>query len=152
MNIGLVTNNLGLNDRSLNVIVCLNKMAENNYNPVAFVRNIEPYPISPLFCILKQSEVFSFNGTLIAMDIESARLVLANVSSKRKIYYLWDLEWVFTSQENYNNNADVYLSPHLNFVARSTDHAKIFRKVWGKRANVIEEFEYEQIRKLTNNN
>jgi hypothetical protein len=149
MNIGIIVNNLGVSDRNIALISCLNTMVMNDrLNPIVFPRTIRPYPVSPTFSIMGQNEIFNFSGILIATDIETAKLCLSNHNACKKIYYLWDLDWIFTSQPNYNNNAEIFLNPNLDFVVRSTDHAKIFRKVWGKTIHVVEEFEYEQLRKF----
>ncbi len=123
-------------------------VAVGGYNPIVFQREVKPYPLSPTFSIMGQNEIFNFDGVLVATDIYSAKLALGNFNAVKKVYYLWDLDWIFASQPNYNSNAGIFLNPQFEFVVRSTDHAKIFKKVWGKRIHVVEEFEYEQLRKF----
>lgn len=147
-NIGILVNNLGLNDLALSLIENMNKLC-GTVNVTCFVQKRGPYPKSPLFSILNANEALSYRWPLIATDAETARLLSNNFSSCKKIHYLWDLNWYRDSATLYNSNKELFTRPDIAIACRSLDHQAIFKRVWGRESYLIEDFNYETIRGIS---
>ena len=147
-NIGLLVNNLGLNDLALSLIENMNRLC-GQVNVTCFVQNRGTYPKSPLFSILNSNECLSYEWPLIATDEKTAHLAIANFSSCKKIYYLWDLNWYRNPATLYNSNKELLKRPDLHLACRSLDHQAILKRVWGRNSYLIEDFNYETIRGIS---
>ena len=89
---------------------------------------------------------YGFNQPIIVNDIESAALLYNCPCPTRKIYYAWDLEWIYDESYNLNKYHKIYHS--FEIIVRSQTHYNIFKKVWKEPNYLIEDFNYEQIRDL----
>ena len=106
------------------------------YDITFFYEQLSPISIKPSCAIMNISEIWSFTGTLIATNLESALLLTKVISSANKIFYVWDLEWL-RQYKNYLYNIQVYLSNELKLVARSIDHAKAINKYCNRNVNAV---------------
>ena len=63
-------------------------------------------------------------GEIIAFNIDNAYRIIKSVSSAKKTFYVWDLEWL-RGMNNYFYNISVY--QNINLVCRSDDHKKAIK-------------------------
>lgn len=96
--------------------------------------------------ILPMVEIIGFDGNFIATNINTAYKMIKTPSSKRKIFYVRELEWTKT-EEYYENLLPIY-GAKIDFVAGSDYIQKYLKKCWGiKCLNVIPEIEFYKVEK-----
>lgn len=105
---------------------------------VMFVSRFGVCPVWPRFAVFQEQEVWCWPDAVAAIDFISAQKLIRTIGPKRKLLYLWDLEWCFV-QRSFSDNASVYLSKDLEIVTRSQDHADIVSTCW-RDSKVVEEF------------
>lgn len=115
---------------------------------IVFYHQYGLWPIRPHFMMLQSIEAWSFPGPIIATSVFTADFLLNCLSPKKKFFYMWDLEWLYATDMQYDDYAKVYCHPDLHIIARHSAHQRIFSKVWNKSCTVIEDFNYEDIRQL----
>jgi hypothetical protein len=120
------------------------------FDVVFFYQQVSPTPLKPFCATMNISEIWSFDGTLIATDINSASVVNKVVSPAKKIFYVWDLEWMRPyHQQNYLYNLSIFRSPYLKLVARSEDHVKLIEHYCNRKVdNVIQNFQLDNFLKV----
>lgn len=145
---GIIINKLGIEQKDICIITELNKLVNSNSEicPILFFSEYSKTVTVPLFARMPIEEAYCFNQPIIANDIESATLLDNCPCPTRKIYYIWDLEWIY--DENYNLNKYHKIYHSFEIIVRSQTHYNIFKKVWKKPDYLIEDFNYEQIRDL----
>ena len=116
---------------------------------IAFYNSLSMHCAQLFFSCMNIKEAWSYDGTIIATSINTAKKLIAFPSSKKKIFYVYDLEWI--TDNNYQKFADIYQNKGLTLIARSESHAKILEQCWGtKITDVVEDFNIRKIMSLTN--
>lgn len=118
------------------------KLAESvNLDCVAFIKNLSPICIRPNFGVMFLHEMWNFDGVLVATDIPSAEQLTKIVSRAKKIFYVWDLEWIRPvhqgGQKDFVRNVDVFRNNELKLVARNRDHSKEISKYCNRNVDSI---------------
>lgn len=122
--IGIVTHSLYNSQLSYTLIKECNELSQDiNYDIAVFYEELAPPIIRPNFGIFNACEMYSFDGILIATTIPTALSVTRTVKSLKKIFYIWDLEWL-RGQNNYLYNLSCYQHPELQLICPSDDYAK----------------------------
>ena len=89
MNIGVIVENLGMSQLSYSVINNINAACEHNSENdyILFYENLGN-PILPVNCaVMNSSELWSFNGIVIATTASSAMFALKAVNQTKKFFY-----------------------------------------------------------------
>jgi hypothetical protein len=108
----------------------------NNFDPVLFIKNMSIPCVRPRFGTLFIHEMWHFDGVLVATDLESAEQLTKVVSKAKKIFYVWDLEWI-RNKKDFVYNVDIYRNPELKLVARSLNHANEITRYSGRNIDSI---------------
>jgi hypothetical protein len=145
---GIVLNKLNIEQKDICIITQINEMVEKNADlcPILFFSEYAKTVAVPLFARMPIEEAYCFTNPVIVNDIESAELILECPCPTRKIFYLWDLEWIYDSNFSFEKYLRIYNS--FEIIVRSGSHYNLFSKVWRKPDYLIEEFNHEQIRDL----
>ena len=145
---GVVLNKLNIEQKDITIINELNKLVNKYWDlcPIVFFSEYAKTSTVPLFARMPIEEVYCFSNPVIANDIESATLLLNCPCPTRKMYYLWDLEWIYDDKFNFNKYSLIYNS--FEIIVRSQSHYNLFSKIWRQPNYLIEDFNYEQIRNL----
>jgi len=98
MNLGIVVNNLGNSDQSLEVINLINYINEkdNKVSPCIFFQNNIPNIVDPNCLTMNISGLSNFKGKVVAFGLDSAQIVNENNSPTENWLFLWDLPWLYT--------------------------------------------------------
>lgn len=154
-----IMKNLGFDQLSYSIVNGLNGYYENPkvyakmgdfVDFVVFSEIAMPtYATSKSFGIYHFSEIFEYNGPIMATDVSGADYLTGIPTVHKKYFYLWDLDWTRQNPKDWESLARVYQNPQLNLVCRSDDHARAVESAWNVKVNrIISEFNMEEIIKL----
>jgi hypothetical protein len=96
--------------------------------------------------IYNVAELGSFkNGILVASSILNAKKILECASNAKKILYLYNLDWMFSSI-SYDTLYSVLNNPNLNIIIRSESFIEPLKAICGERKyNIVPEFSLEAL-------
>ena len=122
--LGVILDHLSVSQLNLGFLSGLNKLSDTtNDNVCVFNKNISP----PLFDL--KFGVFGLNlmhdvedGVVIATDLDSASILIHSQTTARKIFYVWDLEWLHNpTKKNFLENVEIYRN--IELFTRSQSYA-----------------------------
>lgn len=121
--IGFIVDNLYNNQLSNEICKELNILAQkSNYNVVVFTKNILPVNSALKFGVFGLSYIHGVSdGVLIATDLDSAEILIRSQTTAKKIFYVWNLEWMNINKRNYLHNISIY--NNIELVTRSKSYA-----------------------------
>lgn len=103
----------------------LHKVISSKVDPIVFFEDFSPLFIRPPCAMMHISEILNFNGILISTTINNTMMSLKAINQAKKIFYIWDLEWLRNSNnKNYLYNISIYQNPELELITRSNSYAK----------------------------
>ena len=149
MRLGVLIKTLGISQQGLFLTLCGNKLAQErgDIDFTVFYEDHDKLPLFVQFCMMQNSNIWGFNGPLIATDLQLAETLLACPSPTRKLLYVWNLEWLYDIG-SFGKNTAVYLNDELELIARSQAHYDIIKKCWKEPSMIVEDFDYEAISKI----
>lgn len=142
--IAALIDNLGVSQYSHSIIKNFNELSKEN--DVYFFSKVPPMIATNInFSIINIYHIDSFNGNIFASNIEDARILLKLTSKSKKFLYLWDIEWIRSPQDFYQN-IEVLKSNSINLVARSESHASLIENYTNRKVeHILEDWNYEKI-------
>jgi hypothetical protein len=152
--IGFLVNNLGSCQLAYYLIRNTNKYLESNYldDVIAFYENISKPCIPMNFAAMQIYEAWNYNGDLIATNIETASKLLSFPSRGKKIFYIWDLEWIRLTSKYFSQMRYLYQNEKLILWARGNTHKELIEDCWNVNvAGVVDDFNMKQIVELCQN-
>ena len=94
------------------------------------------------------SEAWGHKGPVIATSFSTA-YKLIGFPNKKKIFYIWDLEWIRAKQsgiKEYEKYIDVYTDSSLELIARSEPHKQAIENAFNRKVNhVVSDFNIDKI-------
>lgn len=155
MNIGVIVEDLGMSQLSYSVINNINAACEHNSENdyILFYENLGN-PILPVNCaVMNSSELWSFNGIVIATTASSAMFALKAVNQTKKFFYIWDLEWTRgRTRTDFTKNLSSYRNENINLIARSKDHALAIQNYCNRKVPyIMEDFDINTLREIIEN-
>lgn len=118
-------------------------LEEKNIDIVMFYENASNSFISQNFGTAHISYAYSFDGVLISTDAHCARRSLEVVTSQRKIYYPYNIDWKLNPPLSYPYLVDIYRN--IEVVARSESHKKAIDNAFNLSVRVVKNFDLEHI-------
>jgi hypothetical protein len=118
---------------------------------VGFFEELSGFCLTPNFACMNIHEAWSFDGTLIATNLNTAQQLIRLTGTKKKFFYIWDLEWMRLSQQSrhFRSIRSVYANPQLKLLARGEDHKKVLEDCWNLKVyDIIEDFDIDKIASL----
>lgn len=113
---------------------------------VAFVENHGVPALTPPFALMNVAECYGFRGVVVATDLHTAGLLAGCPGPSRRLFYVWDLEWLRLGPYPHEDLRAIYGNPRLEIVARSEDHAGVIERAWGRRAvGIVEDADLSQL-------
>ena len=101
---------------------------------------------------MNTTELPYFDGTLIATSISTCLTAIKSISPSKKIFYVWDLEWMRNTGRNYEHSIQAFIDKSVVLVARSESHAKAIKNYCNKTPSCIaEDFNIEKMMEVINN-
>lgn len=123
-NVGIILDNLGPNQKAFSAIKQINNDIDegSQTNYTLFYRNMAQPCLHANCSVMNVNEIWHFNGFLIATDIESAILLSKVVNESKKVFYVFDLEWLRRGKNNFFYNMQAFRSPDMKLIVRSSDY------------------------------
>ena len=108
-----------------------------------FYHEVMPLQAKPLCAMMNSSEIWGFEGNLIATTLLDADRILKVQHAKKRILYLSDLEWANGIDHTWAG--EILINPKLKVIARSHNHANEIQKYCGVSPTVVQNFNIGQI-------
>lgn len=142
--------NTGSSQLSYYVIKNINELCETRpeIDPIVFCESQNKNCIPPNFAIMDMSECWGTKGDKIATSVSTARCLIDIPCDRRKIFYVWDLEWINHSREvqSYEEYKNVYCNDSLEIICRSESHKKILENSFNRHVeHIVDDFNISQI-------
>lgn len=147
-NFSVLVPNLGSSQLSFFVITQINKMFEEktDKDAIVFYENMSSSCMPVNFAVMDISECWSHAGPVIATSFSTAEK-LRCFPSERKLFYVWDLEWIRNATiKQYDRYKNAILDSSIELVARSKFHKAAIENCFNREvSNVIEDFDINKI-------
>ena len=126
---GVITYSLDVSQQGLIITHNLNQITSKYYDisPIVFYR--EYYPV-------------------IAKSLETAQRLLSSPAPIKKFFYVNNLEWLYSRNNNYDELSEIYANDNIELIARSEYHFDLLQKSWKKPVAIIEDFNYIKVLEL----
>lgn len=106
-------------------------------------------PYHHKFPIMHIAEAFEWPGTIVATSLSTLDKMLHFPYSKKKYFYVWDLEWIRLQNKYHKVLAGLYRNPNIELIARSQEHADIIDECWNKKPKLImENFSWKKLTEI----
>jgi hypothetical protein len=148
MNIGVLVPNFGVSQLMYSFVQNANDHLTSSANPsiTGFFDNPAPLQLIPKFPLMQSHEAWAFPGILIATNLRSATKMLQCPGTKKKLFYVWDMEWLYEKNRSYLEFAQFYLNKEIELLARSADHAEAIEDCWNRKVfGIVEDFNMKQL-------
>lgn len=146
MRAGIVVDSLGVSQMSTQLTSQLNRAdeLETFWDVILFYHEYDRIISPPLFAMMQSEELWGFDAPVIATSIHTADRLIKSPRPTKKLFYVWDLEWMYRSHDIDDISA-IYCHPELSLIARSQSHYDILKQSWREPVGIIEDFKYEDI-------
>lgn len=153
--IGFIVNDLMASHLSFSLIKNLNEhVDELNSEAVVFFENSSSSIIRPNFATMSLNEIWNFNGVLISTDINTTLALKKCFAPLKKIFYVWDLEWMrpaIGQNIEFERVIQAFSDESIDLVARSKDHAKAIENYSNRKVkHIVENFNIEKLMRIAN--
>lgn len=156
MKLGIILPDLGPSQLTYYLVRNANALllAEPTCDVVAFFENQVPIALPANFACMPVYEAWGYNGMLVATTFRTAQKAQKCPSPRRKLYYVWDVEWLrprTPAPPSYREWAKVYRDPTLALLARSAEHATLIEQCWNRPvAGVVDNLNLTQLLEVVN--
>lgn len=147
---GVIVNTLNNAQVSHTLVQGINDLVEQTYEycPIVFFQHLNLPPFFLKCCQLQHQNAWGFKGPLISTSIETTQILVQCLLTPRKLFYVYDLEWLYLENLQYRQLLSIYDNPDIDLIARSERHFDILAKIWKKPLGVIHDFNSEEIKQL----
>ena len=148
--IGVMADELGASQLSECLLESFNSICESDVDAdtIVFYKKHPILRAVPLFSCMEQTEVWGYEGVVVATCLSSAETLLQITGPTKKFFYVWDLEWTRKAGQKYSKLKSVYDNPNIHLIARSEHHAKIIEACWKKPLAIIKDFDAQALLSL----
>ncbi len=146
--LGFILDNCGPNELAYRVISSANNLIKNQPGVadfIVFFNNIVPNCMPLEFASMNMVEAYDYDGVLVATDLLNASKMLNFPAASRKIFYVWDLEWIRLPNRNYDSFREIYCNEELDLFCRSKTHQFFIQNAWGREAKIVEYCDIEEL-------
>jgi hypothetical protein len=153
MKLGIAVRDLGASQLNFYIVNQVNALVAKNADKDAILFFEEHRrPCLPMnFAVMQMTECFGFNAPVVATTVASAEKLLRLPGPTKRIFYVWDLEWLRFQHKNFRALQAVYGHPSLLLIARSGDHKQAIEQAWNRPVDaVIENFNLDAIMEVVN--
>jgi len=140
--LGFLLHDISPSELSLNILYRGMQWC-NEIDTVVFFEQITKPCINSVVSKMHIFEAYGFDGPLIATDLNTCTKLLRFPTPRPKIFFLNDLEWIRTTNKQYESLAQVYRNPQLHLFCRSEDHKALVENCWNlKVAQIVERYNF----------
>lgn len=125
MKIGFILEDLLASQLNFYIINTVNRiLAESNkHDFVLFYEELAVPFATPQCATLNICEIYPFDGLLIGTRLDHAARMANMASQARKVFYVWDLEWM-RGKTDFTHNMKGYRAEGIEVVTRSPSYAE----------------------------
>lgn len=144
---GIMLNNIGPHQQGL----CINRNMEllvkqsYEYAPIIFYSEYGIPYLSSNISMMQDIEAWDFPHPVIANDISTVLKLINCPLPTKKMFYIWDLEWLYNKSYTFDLLKQIYLNEQIELISRSLEHDRLITKLWKKPIAIIEDFKYDDI-------
>ena len=151
--IGILLEDLSASQLTFYAIKNINDYLEkSDIDFVAFFQNSTTSMITPRFSTMSVSEMWSFNGIVIATSVATALSMQKTCTPVEKYFYVWDLDWHRPNGRDFEYTIQAYNNSKLNLIARSSSHAKAIKNYCNRDVcGIVDNFNIDQLIGVINN-
>jgi len=147
--LAVAVTNLGPTQLNYFMIARVNQLMGQRHDVdfIAFYENLfRPCVPTMNFASMQLVEAYGYDGTIIATTLLTADKVLKFPGPKRKLFYVWDLEWLRIQDKHYSTLKSIYANPNIALIARSKEHQRAIEDCWNRNVSyVVDDFNIEAI-------
>lgn len=146
--LGIALHNLGASQLNYSIISNVNKFMKSNYKTdiICFYENVVKQSMPLDFACMQAIELWGYDGPVVATNLNLALDICKIPSISKRYFYIWDLEWVYMDDKNYNKLLEVYSNPDLTLITRNKDYADLLKSVWNIKVDeIVEDFNIEKL-------
>tara|TARA_Y100001963_G_scaffold159549_1_gene263715 strand:+ start:12751 stop:13215 length:465 start_codon:yes stop_codon:yes gene_type:complete len=153
MKAGILVNRIDGSQLGFNITKCINHISENmvNVDIIVFTREPSTPPITPLFSVMSEVEVWGFNAPIISTSLETASTLIDMVGPTKKYFYIWDLEWMRLEGFMHKDLSKVYNHEDIELISRSERHRRITGECWRYPSHIMDDFNHKDLIRIINN-
>ena len=137
MNTGIIIPDMGASQLGYMALNQANLLAQQNESCFIFFENTKLPCVRPLVSCMNISELHTFNGTLISTSIDTTLYAINSITNTRKIFYVWDLEWLRPNKNNFLYNMQAFRNEQVEIMCRSERHAKLIENYCNRKPSLI---------------
>ena len=153
--VGFLVKNLGASQLGYFLIRNLNEFLDENFEFDCTVYSEERHNggLTVGFPVMQIIEAWGQQGTIISTSISTACKMIKFPSACRKLFYVWDLEFLRGHvPNNYDLIKKVYLNEDIELIARCENHASVIKNNFNRDViGIIEDFNMVEIMEMTKN-
>lgn len=141
--LGIAVPNLGAGHMSYCLIRNINLFMSERYDTdiTVFYETLALPCLPPACAVMQIHEGFSFDGPMVATSLSTADKLARWPGPSRRLFYVWDLEWLRMPQKSFEQLRGIYGNPDFDLIARGPDHAHVLMDVWNVPVKyVVEDF------------
>jgi len=147
--IGFLIPNLTNNTFCDNLLDTIKKFINNNPYDQTVIFNSSCDKIDTKnIPILHLSHSQFFYGKLFLFDLASVVLSQKFPNISKRYLYAQDIPWMNSPQTNYKYWLDIYNQNNLELIVPTENLCNIYEIAWKKPIGIVENFNYEQIKKI----
>lgn len=138
---GIMVNSLDLSQKSFYIVKHLNNTVDQDcqFSPIVFYKEYAKGIDVNRFCTLLEKECWGYDGVVLATSLETAETLLHCPCPVKKLFYVWDLDWLYNTY-TYPYLQAIYQSD-LELIARNKYHATVLEKCWKKPRYLMDNFD-----------
>ena len=150
--IGFIVDDVSASQLSFNLIKNINEYSKDSHDDfVVFFENSTSSILNPNFSLMSSSEIWSFDGCLFATNISTAMSMRKCFAPKKKLFYVWDLEWTRRHGRDFEFAIQIFSDLNIELIARSNDHAKAIENYCNRKVkNIVSDFNIEKLVRIIN--
>lgn len=127
---GVLVSNLEPSELNWRLIRQINLACLEGHPFILFQERLSQ-PCLPLRCPLHpMHDAWSHAGMLVATSLTTASKLANMPAPCRRLYYLWDLEWMRGGPWRASSIREILAHPALTLIARTQEHARMIESTW----------------------
>ena len=144
---GIIINGLDNSQQSCMLSTNINQLLQKyyEYSPIVFCQNVGKCAVPLMCCHLYAQQAWGFKGTLISTDIKTTIILDKCLTTRKKLFYVFDLEWITQTNTPYSVFKSIYDNDDIDLLARSQTHFDILSKTWKQPIGIIHGYNYEEL-------
>lgn len=151
MRLGVALRSFSTNQVACDFVENANRFLKEFYKAdiVGFFEEEGYFTLEPKFACMHLNELWGFHYPVVATSLNTASDLIKNPSPTKKLFYVYDLEWISFEQKDFVRLAEVYRHSDLEIICRSESHKKIFENCWNRSVkHIIDKFDIDKLLKV----